>query len=99
MPETGRSDSGLESVAGARWRPSCAGRREVRHVRVLGSAVARQVQQAGTVVEAESASNKRVHAVRGDTAISIDLFVEQPGVAEVRREQRQFVGAFASGLH
>ena len=34
-----------------------------------------------------------------DAPIAIDLLVQQSRVAEVRREQRELVGAVASGLH
>src|SRR5438045_1451601 len=59
---------------------------------------ARHVEQAGSVVLAETIRNERVHRVRSDAAIPSDLRIDQRRVTEIRGEHRESVGAFASRL-
>src|SRR5690349_16790623 len=99
MSESGRSGSGLGLAAPLDRRWSCAGRSQVGDGFRFGIAVAWNVQQTDSVVRAKPAVNECIHGIDRDTSITIDLLIQKIGIAKVRREERQLIGALSSRLH
>ena len=64
----------------------------------VGVGVARHVEQAGAIVRAEPRARERVRPARRDRAVALHLLVHERRIAEVRREQRELVGAIAGRL-